>query len=475
VNLRLHEAELLDASRRVSKRFLQRVVTADHADPDHKRMHPHDAIAAKAVARQRIRIASMFERVEQDALHLPFRIKTPYGESTNVYLVHAIDCASSVPLGWCLVIGAPRVTDTLRCVESILFPKAPRLDQLGLKYDFDIYGTPALLVLDNGPENKSDRLVSLSRLGISVNRLKARHAHRKPFIERLNRSLKEALETLPGSTRLNGVDGKRDPVALGDQIMTLEEMERWIVRFYFDEWINRPLERLRSAVFTDNEDLGRTPLRRYQMVTQERGYPIPLPPSVDTWRSAIYEPHIRTLSRKTGISYENYQFRGDQLAHLIHVYGETSVKVLVDPDDFRWVYVVDRDGTTLVPLVNDSTSEITPAYSFDEARAVLEEADDEGVNVAQKEFRRDVLNRSAGRPGRADKKAKGAKATSKAAQSRQTVELARRHGAVKRSADKPVPPPAPSLGNPPITVREEDWCNATALAVFDRLTGEKRK
>jgi hypothetical protein len=36
---------------------------------------------------------------------------------------------------------------------------------------------------------------------------KSRHAHGKPFIERLNRSLKEALETLPGCTRLDAVDG----------------------------------------------------------------------------------------------------------------------------------------------------------------------------------------------------------------------------------------------------------------------------
>jgi putative transposase len=470
VNLRLHEAGLLEPSKQLSMNFLKRVVRNEHADPDHKRMHLHDAIAAKAVARQQIRIASIFERVEQDALHLPWLIRTPFGDSTNVYLVHALDCSASFPMGWYLAIGQPRVLDTLMCIESILFPKAPRLAQLGLKYDFDVFGTPSLLVLDNGPENKGDRMLGLARLNITVNRLKARHAHQKPFIERMNKSLKRFLETIPGSTRLDGVDGKRDPAARGDPVMTLEEMEKWIVRFYFEHWVHKPLERLADSIFIDNEDLGNTPLSRYRSLTEERGCPIPLPPSLDAWRSTIFEPKVRTLSRKTGISYDNYQFRGDQLAHLIRVYGESPVTVLVNPDDFRRVYVVDRDGTTLVPLLNASASEITPGFSFDEARELLKEAEDHGDQVARENVRRDVLNRSVEKPS----KTRSSK-NAKAARSRQTTTQARRSGAVLRSADNPLPPMSPALGSPALGIApDDDWSHAQALEMFDRMSGRSR-
>lgn len=475
-NRQLHDAGVLGVDQHVSRDFVQRIVlTQVHADPAHPRMHHHDAIAAKAVARKRIRVGRLFERIEQDALHLPWRIRTPHGDSSNVYLVHAIDCCSSFPLGWCLVIGAPRVPDTLRCIESILFPKKRRWDALGLNYEFDVYGTPSLVVVDNGPENKGDRVLRLTRLPISVNRLKARHAHQKPFIERLNGSLKTYLETLPGCTRVDGKDGQRDPAALGDPVMTLAEMERWIVRFYFEHWVNRPLDRLAESVFVDNEDMGNTPLKRYKVLTEERGCPIPLPPSVDAWRSVIYEKHLRRLSRKTGISYNNYHFKGDRLTHLISQFGETEVQVLVDPDDFRWVYVVDRDGRTLVPLVNDSTSEITPAYSYDEAAVLLKEANEEGVNVAAEALRRDVLNRSVERAPRGRKGQSGTSASnSKAAQSKETAKQARRHEAVKRSADKPLPPAIPHLGHPPLGSEEDDWANVSALQVFDRRTGEVR-
>lgn len=476
VNLRLHEKELLPKSQNISRDLVQRVIHSKvHPDPDHKRMPRRRAIAAKAIAGGRIRIARPFERVEQDAVHLPWHIKTPHGNSTNVWLVHAIDCCTSIPVGWCLVIGAPRTPDTLKCIETILFPKKRRYEDLGLRYDFDVYGTPAWLVFDNGPEVKSDRVLRLSRLSMTVNRLKANHPHEKPFIERLNGSLKTYLETLPGCTRFDGKDGTRDPIALGDPVMDLEEMERWIVRFYFEHWVNTPLDRLAESVFVENEDLGNTPFKRYKVLTEERGCPIPLPPSVEAWRSAIYEHQFRKLSRKTGISYLNYHFKGDRLPYLISQFGETEVKVLIDPDDFRWVYVVDKDGRTPIPLVNDSISEETPAYSYDEATVRLKETSTKPPNESSETLRRDVLNRSVERPTKGRKvKGGGPASNSKSAKSKETAELARLHAAVKRAADKPLPPNPPNLGHPPLGSDEDDWANAPALEVFDRRTGEIR-
>lgn len=476
INGRLHETQVLPKSKEVSRDFVKRTILSEaDADPSHVRMDPKDAIAAKAVACKRYRVASVFERVEQDALHLPWVLRTPHGDSNKVYLVHAIDCATSLPLGWTLVIGAPRTPDTLRCVESILFPKRRLFDKLGLNYDFDVYGTPNLLVLDNGSENKSERVLRLSRLSITVNRLKARHAQEKPFIERLNRSLKEFLETLPGCTRFDGEDGGRDPVALGDPVMTIEEMERWIVRFYFEQWANTPLRRLAESVFIDNEHLGSTPLKRYRVLTEEKGCPVPLPPSLDAWRSTVYDQEFRKLSRKTGISYSNFHFQGDRLRYLIDQFGESDVQILIDRDDFRWIYVVDKDGRTLVPLVNSSTSEVTPAYSYDEAAVLLAEADDEGVDITRENVRRDVLNRSTEGAAKGRRAQSGAAAAKLAGKSKETTTKARRDNAVQRSAETPRPPLPPSLGHPPLGSSEDDWTNVPALDVFDRRTGEIRK
>lgn len=477
VNLRLHQQKLLHKPQKVSRDLVQRVVhTRVHPDPAHTRMPTRVATAAKAVAGGKIRIARLFERVEQDGVHLPWLIRTPYGDSTNVWLVHAIDCSTSFPLGWCLVIGSPRTPDTLKCIETILFPKKRRCEALRLNYDFDVYGTPAWLVFDNGPEIKSERVARLSRLSMTVHRLKANHPHEKPFIERLNKSLKTYLEPLPGCTRFDGKDGVRDPAALGDPVMTLEDMERWIVRFYFEHWINNPLDRLVESVFAEDADLGNTPLERYRVLTEERGCPIPLPPSVDAWRSAIYEHQFRKLSRKTGISYRDYHFKGDRLPYLISQFSETEVKVLIDPDDFRWVYVVDKNGRTLVPLVNNHAEEKTPAYSFDEADAIFKaRLASSSPSEAAEALRQDVLNQSAERTTKGRKgKSSGSAPNTKSAKSKETTKKARLQAAVKGAADKPLPPSLPNLGRPPLGSDEDDWANASSLEVYDRRTGAIR-
>jgi len=464
--------------RRVSKKYVRRVIHEDlHTDPEHARMLPRDAIGSKAVARRTIRIEGLFERIEQDALHLPWLLRTPYGDSTEVYLVHAIDCCTSVPVGWHLVIGSPRTASTLACIETTLFPKAPRLEALGLRYDFDIYGTPVQIWVDNGSENKSDRLTRLSRIGIDFHRLKANHPQEKPFIERLNRSLKTYLETIPGCTRFDGKDGERDPAALGDPIMTLEEMERWIVRFYFEHWVNKPLERLKNSIFIDNENLGSTPLLRYRTLTEKLLRPVPLPISIDVWRSVVFDWHLLHLSRKTGITYDTFKFRGDRLSEAIKKFGESEVTVLVDVDDFRSVYVLDRDEETLIPLVNSAVSTSTPAYSFADAKQMRDELKAEGADTSSDALLLEIYNRSAGVSpvARKEPRASRKKSAPKPADSKETAWKAREHRAVKQAAANPLPPPDPPLGHPPMAPASSRWAAAAPLPVLNRKPKKEGK
>jgi putative transposase len=474
INQQLHDSKPADphdaANLKVSRGYVQRVIAQDlHADASHARMNPHDAIAAKAVASRRIRVEGLFERVEQDALHIPAQIETPYGTSREIWLVHAIECSCSIPIGWHLQIGAPRTSSTMACIESILFPKAPRLKALGLAYDFDIYGTPQQLVLDNGPENKSDKLVRLSHIGIDVQRLKARHPQNKPFIERMNRSLKEYLETLPGSTRMDGKDGQRDPSACGDAVMHIEELEQWIARFFFEHWMNKPLLRLQSAVFTDAEHMGNTPLQRYQHLTKAALRPMPLPTSIDTWRSVVFSRHELRLSLKTGISYDTFQFGGNNLHSLIGKFGNSQVTVLVDDEDFRMVYVLDADQQTLIELVNKDVDSSTPAYSFTEAKRLRKES---AVVAQDSAVQRDLFNRSAGITA-PNSQSSARKAQNKSMSSKETSAKARAHGAVMKTVSKPLPAPMPTLGQPLLSAEQDAWAVVEPLAVMTRKPSQE--
>lgn len=446
VNDMAHDQHLIPADRHVSREFVKTVIFEDATtDSEKERLDPKVAISAKAIAKGKIRVNVPFQRVEQDALHLPFALRTPWGISTNVWLVHAIDCALSFPVGWHFVVGSPTDSDSLKCVDRIFSSKAAVFQSLGITTAPDLYGTPMRIIFDNGPETKGERMRALSRLNTTVTHCKARAAHGKPFIERLNLSLKVALEVLPGCTRFDGVDGARDPLAEGDEIMDWKELERWVVRWYFEDWINKPLERLKRTIFIDDLK-GQTPALRLKHLDEDEEFAFPLPPNSQEWRLIQFEKKKCILSRKTGITFDTFQFAGPNLEHLIKVFGESEIPVLVDPDNFRQVSVPVGDDFTLVELVNKDVDEDTPAYSFEQAKQILKSGDAPAAPSPQREaFRRDLLKRAAGANVSGDVPKKSTRKMSK-----DTTQRAKGHAAVERAAGRPLQkvPPLPEQGQP---------------------------
>lgn len=466
VNQALRDEQLIDRSDTVSQDYIRKVVRSITTDPETERMDPRLVAAAKSTASEVIRVETPLMRVEQDALHLPWRINTPDGLSNSIYLVHAIDCCTGMPVGWHLVVGSPSVSDSLKCVESVLFSKKERFKALDLDYELDCFGTPSLLVFDNGPETKGERMQKLTALGIDPKHCKSRHAHGKPFIERLNRSLKSALETLPGCTRFDGVDGQRKPEELKELPMELHELERWIVRWYHEEWANTELRRHLQSVFIDPVHLGNTPAQRWKTITQDQGHPLPLPPSISRWRMAIYEHDRRTLSRKTGITYEGFNFRGPNMSYLITKYGETTLDILVDPDDFRHIYVCDGPDGQLLELVNTSVDAATPAYSFTQAKEMMRGAAGRTPDAVEQSegFRRDLYKRST-------ETAKSGKSTKKwPEQSRATTQRSKETSAVMRAIEKPMASPPATMDMSPTDATDINAADVPMLPVLDRNT-----
>lgn len=437
INQLLHEKKLLPDEQNVSREYVANVIHQDlTTDVKGARMLGKDRVAARAIAKARIRVSSPLQRVELDAVHLPFVVKTPHGISSEVWLVHAIDCATSIPLGWCLVIGAPRPQDVRKCLERTLFSNKEELKALGINTHIDLFGTPVWLVWDNGPENAKSRFQRLTRIGITPIYCKARGAHGKPYIERHNRSLKEALQKLGGCTRFDGKDGARDPVALGDELITLEELELWILRWKFEKHVNGKLKRLKSAVFGD-DFVGQTPGQAYKTLINERQLALPLPPTPSKWKEINREETTCTLNNKTGAQVETFDFAGKNLLELLAIVGETEVTVYYDRDDYRSVWVpIDREGNEL-ELTNKDIFPSSPAYSFAEAKVLRDQkhADPEG-EAAAKQFDKDLSARAS--KDIQGKKAQRKKAQSKREKSKATTQAARLAAAENRAAQRPV-------------------------------------
>ena len=362
------EKNLIGPTQRISRAYVRAFFVGNyHADLDHKRLDPRLARSAKHVAQQRIRVDAALQRVEQDTNYLPFFVKTPDGILENPYLTVALDCATSVPLGWHLSKTPVTEEETLDCLERSLYSKAERFSQLGINCDIDPYGLFANLCLDNGPENKGRRITRITEIGIFLTRVAANSPHRKPFIERFFGSLKPALEGLPGCTRFKGVDGARSEEAKKDDLMTLDELEHWIVRGMYEKLIHAPLERLITADYDTDEAPGITPATRWKYYEQTM-IP-PAPPDRERWIRVRYLTEERSLSAKTGLSIEGFRYRGEHLRQLIAQYGpDSKVMAYYNPSDYRFAYVANRETGELLRLVNAEVTPSTPAFSFTEAK-----------------------------------------------------------------------------------------------------------
>ncbi|MBK1684209.1 integrase catalytic domain-containing protein [Rhodoferax fermentans] len=483
INREARRQLLLNAKHDISQKFVYRAIQIQSVDAEGDRMDPLTRVAGKSFAKKRIRAALPFARIEQDAVHLPFVVRTLHGVARTVYLVLAIDVCTAYPVGWHLTLGAPREMDSLLCLEMYLTPaKAARFKELGIAHALNVYGTPLQVIFDNGPETKGGRIVRLELLGIDVKHCKAREAQGKPFIERLNRSLKEALERLPGCTRFEGKDGKRDPEALGDELMTIGDLEKWVVRWLYESWVNTPLERLRWDELLVDTVRGKTALERLRYLTEEMGHPITMPPSRQEWMTALYEHKTCTLSAKTGITLEHgFRFKGDAMSYLLSKYGDhAQLHVVYNPDDFRHAYVYESDELPLVTLTHEHVRADSPAWTFAEAKARLDaDMEDWAHPIAKVQFLQDMDDAVTAKSRKSTRKAK---TRGKREENQETVRRAKDYSAVARTFERPLSSaapfgPAPS-SNPSLSPQEHlpaviNYDDAPLMTIVNRTTGEK--
>lgn len=444
----------------ISQRYVSNALQKlGYIDIGSYRMARKDVTAARSIGAQRIQTSYPLERVEIDGLHLPFVVQTEHGVSSNVWCVHAIDVHTGMVLGWKIVVGNPSEDDGLDCIRSMLFPKKEAFQRLELSYDFDVFGRPSLIVLDNGAETKGERLDKLTTLAIDTEHCPARHPHKKPHIERLNKSLKEGIQTLPGCTRMDGVDGRRDPGKEGDKLLRLHELEQFVVRWYYEQWATTSLERHMYA----DARCGVTAKARWSYFTQEHGNALPIPVTEDEWRKVTMVRTERKLSSKTGITYEGMNYKGEHLPYLVQRFYEKRLTIYSDPRDYRVIYV--DDDIQLIELVEEFVRPDSPAYTLAQEKERRSALSQQNKRTEATQFQRDVWGKAV--------EAKSQKPRRKSTErNRATAEKHQQSQAIKRAIDTPVTADVTSEFVSKLEAFPTDFFNLEALPVLDRNSGE---
>lgn len=309
-----------------------------------------------------------YERVEMDAAKLPiFCVGANGGKIGRPWLYAALDGASSSTIIILLSIQSPNQEFVLRALEFAFTPKGPAFsEKYGLR---NLWPAPAAMervVLDNAVEHHGGAVLSALRfLGTTVDYPQAGKPQHKPFIERFFGELNESLiYALPGSFRKRV---PQDPTlvkkAMAEARLTVEELEREIIKWAADVYMQTPLHRL-------EERFGPGTSPAQALAALKRQHVVLPPPDPERFRAAClrYNSALMTLSRE-GVRCDGEKFQSRALGALFRELGPSQkVEVRYNPLDCTVVSVVHpRDPQRIIEAFNRRKG--MPRISFDAARA----------------------------------------------------------------------------------------------------------
>jgi len=264
------------------------------------------------------------------------------------WLTLALDCYSRMVVGYYLTFESPSALSAGQCIANAILHKQTLLDRFGLgQLVWPCYGVMRSIHLDNAMEFQGESLgVACAEYRIELNFRALGKPNYGGHIERLARTLGEALHALPGTTKSNSA--KRGEYASEeDAVLTIEEFETLVVDLIvtYNATLHRgidcsPLERWTDAIVNGvNGEVPAYPVKR-----------------TDDRRVALdFLPIERRTIQRSGVEIDHIPYRDGVFAKRIgEKYPKTARAIMYyfkrDPRDIRVIYFRDPDTNEYVPI-----------------------------------------------------------------------------------------------------------------------------
>lgn len=192
--------------------------------------------------------------VQMDHTELPVMIvdeefRKPIGRP---WVTFAIDVNSRVVPGMHLSLDHPSSMAAGMCVSHAILPKEKWLAERGIEVDWPCWGVMGSLHMDNAKEFRGNMLrAACEEYFIDLLLRPVKKPHYGAHIERLMGTVSVKLKSVPGTT-FSGPEEKGEYDSEGNAIMTLTELERWLVYF-----LGRYHHQVHSGI-------GMSPLQKYR-------------------------------------------------------------------------------------------------------------------------------------------------------------------------------------------------------------------
>ena len=253
------------------------------------------------------------------------------------WITVAIDVHTRMILGLVVSMEAPSAFAAGRCIAQAMTPKDDYLRKLGVGGEWPAYGKPHIVHMDNAKEFRGEVLkTACAAYGIETQFRRVKTPRYGGHIERLMRTIGEAIRELPGATFSNpkeriGYDSD-DKAA-----MTLSEFEAWLVDHVVNGYHQRPHSQL--------DDMP--PIEKWRQGIERIG--MPWPPADPQRLHLDFLPfEWRTVGRK-GILNDHIHYYENDLRHWINKTDPAHPKlkrkflIRVDPRDISTIWFLDPD------------------------------------------------------------------------------------------------------------------------------------
>lgn len=277
------------------------------------------------------------ERVEIDHTPIDVLIIDENGNAIRPYLIMAIDKLTRYPLGFSIGlsngVGWP---ETMECIRHMLSDKSyVKTVYPYIKNDWDAYGIPSLVVIDNGLEFKNNASADACyQVNFEIQYCPPKKPEWKGSIERFFRTLNTGLfHTLPGTTRSNPQQlGDENPLQLAKLNFStfLALVHIWIIDVYSQ---------------SVNNGAGGIPHKLWQIATEKN--PVSLPSSFSEIATLLGRVAYRQINRQ-GVELANLHYNSNDLFKFFLKFNKEnngarqSFKVKYDPNNIGEIYIYDH-------------------------------------------------------------------------------------------------------------------------------------
>ncbi len=368
------------------------------------------------------------------------------------WVTFAIDVFSRVVPGMYLSLDAPSAMSAGMCISHSILPKEKWLADREIEADWPCWGVMGILHFDNAKEFRGNMLrAACEEYTIDLHLRPVKTPHYGGYIERLMGTVSEELKDVPGTT-FGNVKEKGEYDSEGNAIMTLVELERWLVLFIakyhhrFHAGIGTsPLAKYREGLLGTKGKPGRgLPARRLdeekvridfmpfeERTVQEYGVQWDL-----HYYSDVLRPWINSVDPKNPKQKRSFRFRRDP--------RDISVLYFLEPNVKRYFPVHYRDLSQ--PAIS--------LWEYREAKQAarkdgLKDIDDRLVFAYAKKMRAEV--EAAKTKTKAARRKDQRNAEHAKARKKRAAELP-----VVSAASKPVTPPPAIKGYDPDTITAYD-------------------